>query len=102
MRQYTYAELEPLPTLCVGQASSLKIETATERVWLSRMTEADGAIYSHAVEVERLTDGRWVTVAEYPSHPRDGGSWPYSAQPDCRVRWSHHYGTVCESCGGMA
>ncbi len=64
---YDPEELEALPTLCVGQADDLKIDTGEERVWLSRMTPADGEVYR--VHVERLLDGMWTVVSEL--HP-----WP--------------------------
>lgn len=46
------AALAALPTLSVGQADSLKIDTATVRVWLARVGPADGADPAEAVTVE--------------------------------------------------
>lgn len=46
------AELRALPTLCVGQCCSLKVETNTERTWLCRV--------AGGVTVERRNDnGDW-------------------------------------------
>lgn len=71
----TLKELEAMPTLSVGQADDLKIETADTRVWLSRMTVEDGQPYDNQVTVEKyrkLTknktmyqDWRWVTDYTY-------------------------------------
>jgi len=63
--KYTLKELESLPTLSVGQADDLKIENDDTRVWLSRMTTADGMEYDNMVTIELLIDGRWITVKEY-------------------------------------
>lgn len=64
--RYTLAELKALPTLTVGQANSLKIETPAERVWLSRCSVKDGEPYPNKVTVERLMDDRrWITVDTY-------------------------------------
>lgn len=59
------AELEALPTLCVGQADSLKIESDTERVWLSRCGIEDGEPWDHKVTVERLIAGSWIEVEHW-------------------------------------
>lgn len=71
-RHYTLAELEALPTLAQGQADDLKIETATRRIWLSRMTVADGMEYDNQVSIEEYRDdarpgrfGSWVIVETY-------------------------------------
>jgi hypothetical protein len=60
MRRYTADELRDLPTLSVGQADDLKVDTGTRRVWLGRCGVADGAIYDNQVTVERLEDGKWI------------------------------------------
>lgn len=54
------AELEALPTLSESQADSLKLESDSERVWLSRCTVADGEIFDNKVTVERLIAGSWI------------------------------------------
>lgn len=53
--QYIRAELEKLPTLCVGQADDLKIDTGTIRVWLSRVDES--------ITVETYKGGCWIVTA---------------------------------------
>ena len=64
--RYTKEELKAMPTIHSGQYDNLKIETPTKRVWLSRMTVADGMPYNNQVTVEKLINGCWVTVEEYP------------------------------------
>ena len=64
--RYTARDLVDLPTLSVGQADNLKVDDGTERVWLSRCGKADGMPYDNQITVERLRDGRWVTVSTYP------------------------------------
>jgi hypothetical protein len=71
MRKYTAAELQAMPTLSTGQADDLKVDTGTERVWLSRCTVADGEPYDHKVTVESLEQSEtwgtnWVVEEEYP------------------------------------
>jgi len=60
MPMITYLELEVMPTLAVGQAANLKIDTGTMRVWVSRCGLRDGE--THPVQVERLVDGKWVDI----------------------------------------
>lgn len=50
----TWVELEKMPTLAVGQADDLKVDTGKERIWLSRITGE--------ISIERLTKGRWELV----------------------------------------
>ena len=63
MSTHTIEELEALPTLCVGQADDLKIDTGEERVWLSRCGPEDGEVYQ--IHHETLLDGRWTVTSEY-------------------------------------
>jgi hypothetical protein len=65
----TYQELEAMPTLSVGQAANLKIDTGTMRVWVSRCGLADGE--TQPVQVERFEFGRWVDITEGPRRPID-------------------------------
>jgi len=65
MRLYTAEELKKMPTLHSGHFDNLKIDTGTVRVWLSRMTVADGAPYNNQVTVERLLAGKWTEVDKY-------------------------------------
>ena len=62
---YTLKELKRLPTLSVGQAEDLKIETANIRVWLSRCKVEDGEPYNNKVTEEQYLNGRWVTARAY-------------------------------------
>ena len=61
--------LAGLPTLSESQADSLKLQTAGVRVWLSRMTDEDGADPREAVTVEARVwpqptgSPEWHTVA---------------------------------------
>jgi hypothetical protein len=51
-------ELRAMPTMHHGQDADLKIDTGSVRVWSSNMTIADGE--TEPVQVEELTDGKWV------------------------------------------
>lgn len=62
---WTARHLARLPTLATGQADDLKVDTGTERVWLSRCTMDDGEPCDNKVTVERLEGGRWVEVEFY-------------------------------------
>lgn len=61
-------DLADRPTLSVGQADNLKIDTGETRYWLCRCGIADGMEWENTVTIERLIDGRWETV-----HTYDGG-----------------------------
>lgn len=63
--RYTLKELESMPTLSVGQADDLKVDTGDNRVWLARTTVADGEPYNNKVTVEQYINGRWVEVDQY-------------------------------------
>lgn len=65
MSGYSLSEIEAMETIHQGQYDDLKIDTGTERVWLSRLTVEDGMPYNNQVTVERLVDGRWETAEEY-------------------------------------
>jgi len=62
---YTLKELKRKPTLSVGQAEDLKIETAKRRVWLSRCGKEDGEPYNNKVTEEQYLNGRWITMRAY-------------------------------------
>lgn len=51
-RTVTNEELAKLPTLCVGQRCSLKMDDGAERVWLCRV--------AGGITVERLVAGCWM------------------------------------------
>lgn len=65
MRYYALSELKVLPTLETGWVDDLKIRTPNTRLWLSRLTTADGMPYDNQVTIEELRDGKWITVASY-------------------------------------
>lgn len=72
--RYRLSELQALPTVSHGQDADLKIETKTLRIWLSRMTVADGMPYNNMVTIEQAKTywaGKerlrtvWQTVKQY-------------------------------------
>lgn len=65
-KRYTAAELDMMPTLCVGQTDNLKIEEPGYRVWLSRCTIADGEPCNNKVTTECLVEGHWTITDIYP------------------------------------
>lgn len=58
--QMSKDEVDALPTIHQGQYADLKLDDGEHRVWVSRMTKADGAKENNAVEVETLENGSWV------------------------------------------
>lgn len=63
---YRLAELEKLPTLCIGQADDLKIDKPGKyRVWLSRCGQEDGEPSSNKVTIEVWENDRWRVVETY-------------------------------------
>lgn len=56
-----------MPTLTVGQADDLKIETEDFRIWLSRCSVADGEPYDNKVTVEMYDahEGKWYEHRSY-------------------------------------
>jgi hypothetical protein len=65
MRRFSLIDLINMPTLEQGHFDNLKVKTDTKRVWLSRMTVADGAEYDNQVTVEKLVDGIWTIKEQY-------------------------------------
>lgn len=63
--KYTAEQLEEMETIHEGHYDNLKIDTGSMRVWLSRMTVADGMPYNNQVTIEILENGQWVTVDKY-------------------------------------
>lgn len=64
-RNFTADELRDMPTLSVGQADNLKVDTGSTRVWLCRLGFVDGMPYDDQITIEHLVDGRWVEVETY-------------------------------------
>jgi len=65
VRQFTLRELKSKPTIESGHFDNLKMADDHTRVWLSRMTVADGMPYNNQVTVEKYIDGNWKTVSKY-------------------------------------
>lgn len=63
--RYTARNLKKLPTLSVGQADDLKIETKTRRVWLSRCSVEDGEPVNNKITIEELLLERWRVIDWY-------------------------------------
>ena len=63
MTVYAPAFLESQPTLSVGQAADLKLETGGRRYWLARGGPGDGEEWQ--VHVEHLREGRWEPLVSY-------------------------------------
>lgn len=63
---FSLARLEALPTIRQGHFDNLKVEYQNYRLWLSRMTVADGALHDHMVVVEHLNaKGEWLEFLTY-------------------------------------
>lgn len=52
--KYSLSELKSMPTIKEDHFMNLKVETEDTRIWLSRMTKADGADYNNEVLIEKL------------------------------------------------
>lgn len=63
--EMSLSELRELPTITEGQIRSLKMESDSERVWLSRGTVEDGEPWNNLVSVERLFGGSWIEVEQW-------------------------------------
>lgn len=63
MRTYTTAELAELPTLFSAHFDDLKVDTGTERIWLTRMTPEDGAQYQ--IHHEEYKNSEWMASRSY-------------------------------------
>lgn len=77
MTTYTMKDLERLPTLAVGQADDLKVDTGSIRVWLSRCGPEDGE--TQPIKVEKLDCGRWLDATDqmvrFPAPPVPTSLW---------------------------
>lgn len=65
LTELTLKQAQWLPTLRHGQTDDLKIQSARNRVWFSRLGVEDGMPYNNQITVEGFIDGKWVTVQEY-------------------------------------
>ncbi len=64
-KRWSASELEARPTISSNQFDNLKVDLGELRVWLSRMTVADGMPYNNQITVELLLNGRWSTFQQY-------------------------------------
>lgn len=67
---YKLDHLKALPVLEQGHTDNLMwkgydIFGRAARVWISRMTKADGAKYDNGVTVESHVNGAWKTMQRY-------------------------------------
>lgn len=63
---YTVEELEAMPTIKKGYTEDLKVETETERVWLSNSPDgvgSPGEIYR--INHESIVNRCWTVTKEY-------------------------------------
>ena len=65
MRKFSLLDIIKIPTIEQGHFDNLKVRTDTKRVWLSRLTVADGMPYDNQVTVEKLVDGNWIVKEQY-------------------------------------
>lgn len=64
-KMFRLDELNKMPTISSGQADDLKYETKDLRIWLSRLTIADGMEYNNQVSIDMNRNGTWHTLALY-------------------------------------
>lgn len=69
VQEYSAQQLSDMPTLGMAHTANLKIDDGERRVWLERTGVADGEPFDNKITVERLLEGTWITVAEYPGGP---------------------------------
>jgi hypothetical protein len=74
-RIYKLSTLEALPTLSESQADDLKIETLSQRIWLSRMTIEDGMSYDNQMTVEQLKGGYIPATRKAFEKRGERGKW---------------------------
>lgn len=67
MYKYSLKNLLKRKTISQGHTDDLKIETKTKRVWLSRLTIADGMPYNNQVTEEQYQAPQyeWKTIGTY-------------------------------------
>lgn len=62
---YSLKDLHGIKTLSKSHFEDLKVETETERVWLSRCTTEDGEEFNNKVIVEKPINGYWEVTEIY-------------------------------------
>ena len=65
VNKYNLAYLELQPTLHQGHFDNLKVDENGLRVWLSRMTVADGMPYNNEVTIEQYVNNNWQEVIRF-------------------------------------
>lgn len=62
---YTTAELKAMPVIEQGWTDNLHYHADGVKYWLARGDRTSGHPFDNTVTIERLVDGRWITVCEY-------------------------------------
>jgi len=65
MKRLTLEEAKNMTVLSQGHFDNLIYEENNIRIWLSRMTIADGIPYDNQITVEEYCDGVWATLDVY-------------------------------------
>lgn len=69
MERFTLKEIKALPTIRSSHFDNLKIDTGSDRIWISRMTIQDGMPYNNQITHEKLIRGNWKIVDQYKPLP---------------------------------
>lgn len=62
---YTANDLNDIETISQGHTDDLKVEEDNIRIWLSRMTVADGMPYDNQITIEMYMLNKWVIINQY-------------------------------------
>jgi len=65
MKRLTLKEAKNMFVLSQGHFDNLIYDENNIKIWLSRMTVADGMPYDNQIIVEELRRGNWVTIDTY-------------------------------------
>lgn len=64
--RYSLAEIRAMPVIGQSWADDLLRDDGENRLWVSRLTTADGALWDNGITAEKLSSaGKWVTVDYY-------------------------------------
>lgn len=74
--RYSLAALKKMPTKDWSHFDNLKYDDGKYRVWLSRMTVADGAPYDNQVTVEQNKNGVWTQIDQYQARGAESTANP--------------------------
>ena len=75
--EFTVVELNEMPRLRSGHFSNLVYDDGQYRIWLSRMTVADGAPFDNVIEVEGFCPVDYPAPFFMGTHARRGSWMPY-------------------------